>query len=84
MISFIPRVGKVKTGQTSGGFTVTIPKLKAKKVELISFSQTSTLLTTKWSNVLVWFDVLGLKCAFINPKSEKVCLVKKFKSTFSP
>ena len=25
MISFIPRVGKVKMGQTSGGFTVTIP-----------------------------------------------------------
>ena len=25
MISFIPRVGKVKTGQTSGGFTVIIP-----------------------------------------------------------
>ena len=28
MISFIPRVGKVKTGQTSGGFTVIIPKKK--------------------------------------------------------
>jgi len=26
----------------------------------------------------------GLKRAFINPKSEKTCLVKKFKSMFSP
>ena len=25
MISFIPRVGKVKTGQSSGGFTAIIP-----------------------------------------------------------
>ena len=28
MISFIPRVGKVQTGQTSGGFTVIIQKKK--------------------------------------------------------
>ena len=27
MISFIPRVGKVQTGQSSGGFTVIIPKI---------------------------------------------------------
>ena len=28
MISFIPRVGKVQTGQSSGGFTAIIPKKK--------------------------------------------------------
>ena len=30
MISFIPRIGKVQTGQTSGRFTVIIPKNKIK------------------------------------------------------
>ena len=30
MISFIPRVGKVQTGQSSGGFTAIIPILKGK------------------------------------------------------
>ena len=28
VISFEPRVGKLQTGQPSGGFTVIIPKLK--------------------------------------------------------
>lgn len=32
----------------------------------------------------VRLDISGLKRAFVNPKSEKVCLVKKFKSTFPP
>ena len=31
VISFEPRVGKVQTGQTSGGFAVIIPKKKTKK-----------------------------------------------------
>ena len=31
VISFEPRVGKVQTGQTSGGFAVIIPKTKKQK-----------------------------------------------------
>ena len=40
MISFIPRVGKVQTGQSSGGFTAIIPNSndqKTKELEIAIF-----------------------------------------------
>ena len=78
MISFIPRVGKVQTGQSSGGFTVIIPYKKLAENSLEKLKELKCLNVDLNAKLVLSNKLVDeLKCENEYLKMHTKCLIAK-------